>query len=311
MYYIGIDGGGTNTRVCILNEQGKIIGIAKAGPSSIDTVDIHTTIDHFKQAIDEVFIKNNLINPTIKSIFIGLGGILTEESKKIVKKHINNLEYIKDDTIITVENDVYNALLGGNAMRAGICLIAGTGSVAFGMDEKGKTHRAGGYGYQEGDLGSSYDLGKRTLQHIARTFDKRIENTDFSTEVLEYLKINNVTELMNVIMKFHENRTLTASLAPFVTKYADLNNQYACKICDEATDELVLCVESVYQNLNLENKEVAIVGSLGNTKGYFNQQLINKLKNIADFKIHGPLIDPVVGSAYMAYKNDGKKIIVD
>jgi len=303
MYYVGIDGGGTNTRACILDEKMEILGIGKSGPSSIDTVDIQTTIRHIKQAIDSVFEKNKVLNPKIASIFIGLGGVLTEDSKKRVSDHIRMLEAIAQDSVIAVENDVYNALLGGNETRPGICLIAGTGSVAFGVDELGNAHRAGGYGYQEGDLGSSYDLGKKTLQYIARVFDKRKSESDFSKAVLDHLKIETVEGLLNILLSYHENRTLTASLAPFVTQYADLGNKEACLICDEATSELALCVASVYQNIELTNKELAIIGSLGNTIGYFNQQLVKKINQIGDFNIHGPLIEPVIGSAYKAYQN--------
>lgn len=306
MYYVGIDGGGTNTRACILNEKKEIIGIGKSGPSSIDTVDIKVTMQSFNEAIMQVFQENKIENPQIASIFIGVGGVLTDSSKDYVRNEVKKLPYIMSDALIGVENDVYAAHLGGLGNRPGICLIVGTGSVAFGIDEDNKTHRAGGYGYQEGDAGSSYDLGKKTTQHLARVFDGRREKTAFAEDVFTSLEISGLDELMDFIMSYHLDRTKTAQLAKFVTKHADLGDFYARKICDEATDELVLCVEAVYKILNLKNKELAIIGSLGNTPGYFRTQLEAKIKQIADFHIHAPITEPVIGAALKAYQ-DGHK----
>ncbi|MDF2700305.1 MAG: BadF/BadG/BcrA/BcrD ATPase family, partial [Haloplasmataceae bacterium] len=63
MFFVGVDGGGTNTRVCVLNEKKEILGIAKTGPSSIDTVDITETIHNIKKGLEQVINVNNLKNP--------------------------------------------------------------------------------------------------------------------------------------------------------------------------------------------------------------------------------------------------------
>lgn len=42
-YFIGVDGGGTSTRACLIDENKKILGIGKGGPSSIDTVTSEVT----------------------------------------------------------------------------------------------------------------------------------------------------------------------------------------------------------------------------------------------------------------------------
>ena len=58
-----------------------------------------------------------------------------------------------------------NALYGVSEGKDGIIAICGTGSVAFG--KKGNAYaRSGGYCYQEGDLGSSYDIGRKALPEL-------------------------------------------------------------------------------------------------------------------------------------------------
>lgn len=47
---------------------------------------------------------------------------------------------------------------GGNAGRPGICLIMGTGAVAYGRNGA-RAHKSGGWGWKEGDCGSAYWMG--------------------------------------------------------------------------------------------------------------------------------------------------------
>lgn len=312
MYYIGIDGGGTNTRACIIDKNGKVVGIGKSGPSSIDTVEIEVTLKHFDEAISKVIKEKGIEDFQVEGIFIGVGGVLSDSHKKFVSENITSLPYINDHTVINADNDVANALAGGLAIRTGLCLIAGTGSVAFGVDEDGKSWRCGGYGYKEGDAGSSYDLGRQAINYMARAYDGRLNQTDFSKELFEVLQINEQSDIVTATEKYYKDRTLTASLAPMVTKHANRGDDYCKRICDYATDELALCIYGVYRNINVKNKEVAIIGSLGNSEGYFNKQLIEKIKKIdKEFCVHSPILDPVVGAGLMAYKLSGNTITDD
>lgn len=303
-YYIGIDGGGTNTRACIVDEEQRIIGLGTSGPSSIDTVPIEETLAHIDEAIQSVVKTKHIQDFRVEAIVAGLGGVLTEESKAFVKNYLLQLPYVTDRTHIQVENDVYSAFLGGLANNTGICIIAGTGSVVYGVDESGKSHRAGGYGYQEGDLGSAYHLGMEAIRHVTRVFDKRLKPSLLSNELFNYLGITTVDDVMRCIMAYHNKRTLIASLAPFVTRCATSGDRAAQAICDQAIQELVLGVKAVYHALDLKNPEIAIIGSLGNSEGYFKTKLHEELLRInPQFKIHPPRLDPVVGSAYQAYRN--------
>lgn len=122
MLVIGIDGGGTNTRACLMDGKGNVLGIGKAGPSSIDTVSLEQTRSSIEQAIMESFIDAKLSQQSLASIFVGLGGVQTETSKKKVTEQLLEISVINDNTIIQVENDAYSAHLGGLSNRPGIIL---------------------------------------------------------------------------------------------------------------------------------------------------------------------------------------------
>src|SRR2546423_11455186 len=63
------------------------------------------------------------------------------------------------------------ALSTAFADGAGIIVSAGTGSIAYARDAAGQLHRCGGYGWQLGDEGGGYWLGRRALDAAARARD--------------------------------------------------------------------------------------------------------------------------------------------
>jgi len=65
------------------------------------------------------------------------------------------------------------ALAAAFGTGPGILVNAGTGSIAYARDPSGELHRAGGYGWQLGDEGGGYWLGRRALDVAARSRDGR------------------------------------------------------------------------------------------------------------------------------------------
>ncbi|MDD4388741.1 MAG: hypothetical protein PHV87_05990, partial [Bacilli bacterium] len=91
-YYLGIDGGGTKTKVCIIDENENIIGISQAGPSSIDTVTNEKTYQNFLEPNNQII--NSQPNIQINKVFAGIGGIVTAEDEKLVEVIIHKLPFI-------------------------------------------------------------------------------------------------------------------------------------------------------------------------------------------------------------------------
>ena len=52
-------------------------------------------------------------------------------------------------------------------------VIAGTGSIAYGRNDRNQAARAGGWGYMLGDEGSGYWIGRAALRAVLRESDRR------------------------------------------------------------------------------------------------------------------------------------------
>ena len=74
---------------------------------------------------------------------------------------------------VLVVNDALVALEAGAPDEPGVVVIAGTGSIAYGRNERNQAARAGGWGYMLGDEGSGYWIGRAALRAVLREADRR------------------------------------------------------------------------------------------------------------------------------------------
>src|SRR5262249_58715495 len=79
---------------------------------------------------------------------------------------------------ITLETDARVALAGATGARPGVVIIAGTGSIACGVNSRGRFARAGGWGPTMGDEGSGSYIGRRALESGMMSYGLLGEPTD-------------------------------------------------------------------------------------------------------------------------------------
>ena len=88
------------------------------------------------------------------------------------------------------------ALMAAFTGGPGILINAGTGSIAYARDLAGELHRAGGFGWQMGDEGGGYWLGRRALAAAARAYDGRDDQSTLPTRLLAALELRDFDDLV-------------------------------------------------------------------------------------------------------------------
>lgn len=267
-YYLGIDGGGTKTAFVVIDDNNKIVYESIKGPTSIDTVPFDVTINTINEEINKIEYK-------LDSVFAGLGGIISKEHKDKLREAILENSKVKDAKV-ECDNDIIQAFYGSLDGKDGIAIIAGTGSVAYGINNN-QSFRVGGYGYQEGDAGSAYALGHGAMCHLARVIDTRLPASKFSKELQDYIKCYDNIQLTNYIV--NSTRTEVAKLAKIVT--ANQDDKYAKKIISDNVDEMIGMIKAVYKKLEFKNGcYFSIIGSLGNADTLYKKLLLKRIKTI-------------------------------
>jgi N-acetylglucosamine kinase-like BadF-type ATPase len=143
-------------------------------------------------------------------------------------------EGIADRVIVTTDIEV--ALAGAFGTGPGIVISAGTGSVAVGRDAEGRLHRAGGYGWQMGDEGSGYAIGRAALGAVSRATDGRSPETKLRARLLDLTRSPDFDALVRWAAT--AGPAEVASLAPATLEVAAAGDVVAQGIADYAAREL-------------------------------------------------------------------------
>ena len=155
---------------------------------------------------------------------------------------------------VRVMADAEIALSTAFADGTGIIVSAGTGSIAYARDPAGQLHRAGGYGWQLGDEGGGYWLGRRAL-------DGRGEGSTLLARLLGPLGLQTFDDLVRWTAT--ATPAQVAALAPHVLNAAREGEVVAQRAVEDAARELVALVVTLERYYpGTEPVPVAIAGGL-------------------------------------------------
>jgi glucosamine kinase len=166
-YYLGIDGGGSNTR-CAVGDESALLATAVTGPSNITRVGEARARESLHQAIRDACAAAKIDPPQLRRACIGAAGAGREEIASVVRRMV--AEVIPGE--IEIVGDMQIALEAAFGMGPGVVVIAGTGSIAYGRDAKGRTARAGGWGFAISDEGSAHWIGRMSVATLLRAIDQ-------------------------------------------------------------------------------------------------------------------------------------------
>ena len=135
-----------------------------------------------------------------------------------------------------VRGDTEIALAAAFGDGPGILINAGTGSIAHARGADGQLYRAGGHGWQLGDEGGGYWLGRRALAAAGRAHDGLEESSTLLGRLLVALSLETFDDLIRWTTT--ATPAQVAALAPHVLNAAREGEVVAQQIVEEAAAEL-------------------------------------------------------------------------
>ena len=152
VYRIGVDGGGTGTRVRMVHSNGRLLGEGHSGPSGL-TQGIEQAWTHIRLAIVAAIQSSDLRGlaaPVPGNTALGLG-LAGANNPRLHQQFVRtNPGYHS----LRLESDAYTSLLGAHGGTPGAMLAVGTGSVGLALHASGRRVGVGGWGFPSGDDGS-------------------------------------------------------------------------------------------------------------------------------------------------------------
>ncbi|MCQ1955199.1 ATPase [Arthrobacter sp. zg-Y826] len=283
---IGLDIGGTKTHGIRLH-GGTVKADVVAGSANVQNVPVETA----RECLAEVFAA--LGTDGVGRVIAGSGGVDTAQDAAALRALI--AEHVPG-AVVDVIHDTRLILAAGQASE-GIAVIAGTGSVAWGINGSGRQARSGGWGYLLGDEGSGYWIGREAARHTLRRSNLELAPDSLSLALLSACGVADPDALIGL---FHgaTDRRYWAGKAGLVFKAALEGNQPAIEIVNESAEHLAGLILDVAGLLHIGGP-VVIGGGLGMHQPLLQELLTGRLSAAGLTDIRFLTADPVFGVAYL------------
>ncbi|MBW6410705.1 N-acetylglucosamine kinase [Clostridium weizhouense] len=289
-YVIGVDGGGTKTEAIAYSLDGKVIMSSIKGFANLLN-NKEKALENIVGSIKEIVEK--LGYEELSGVYLGVAGVEVGDNSKVIKDAVK--DKLNIDCIVM--NDAEIALKAMLKGKDGILVIAGTGSVAFGVKDNINV-RCGGWGNLLGDEGSGYKIAIESIKRMISEEEYSLEQSELSKRILENLKISSVNEITEFV--YSSTKDEIASLTKIVARLAEDGDIIASKILIDEARSFGKRVENVYKKLNFESCSIALVGGVIRKAKVFRKAFEEYLKEtIVLDEIVDEEISPTIGAYYL------------
>jgi len=271
---IGVDGGAGQLKFAIRRPDGKVAHAHAPGANPI-LMGMKDFIDRLEKGIREALKEAGLSTSEVRAAGFGLSGVDRLEQTRFLREEIGG-RILPNCQRIWVGNDAMAALRQGAGRLQGLILIAGTGSICFGVDARGRTTRSGGWGSELGDEGSAFWIGREALQTACRMSDGRVAPSSLLNVILHELEFESATDLIPWTARVSREafKQQTARLFPAVASLAAGGDEACAGILDSAWAHLVRHVEAVRERMEPAEGEsidklVCSGGIFSSNEGFF------------------------------------------
>jgi len=302
-YVLGVDGGGTWTRSVVMRTDGIIIGVGRAGPSNPITLGAEESLTNIIESVENAGKTSGIMNFQIS--VLGLAGA---SRSRLGDEMLSRFPAFFGDAHIV--SDARSALAGSTGCKPGVVVIAGTGSIAYGVNETGVEASAGGWGWRLGDEGSGYTIGNAAVIAALRAFDQSGPDTVLKEMVLNHLGLDAVEKVIDWTYDPQREPRHFASLVPLVKKAEKQGDKVAAKIMMDAGAQLGMVTQAVIKRLGLMGDfPVACSGGVFKQPNRYNLTFEEAVRKVAPrCNFIKPLFSPTVGSAFLALQKIGVEI---
>ncbi len=314
-YVLGIDGGGSKTLAAVSGAS-DLPAIGRLGMSgacifpyiapkgcNFNAVSREDARAALAEAVSGALASARVSAGDISSVCAGVAGGASPEVAAMISEILGPLlpcasVRVVGDTVIALESAFPGA--------AGVVCISGTGSVAFGRNERGEMTRAGGWGRMVSDEGSGHWIGRRAISQCLNAMDQG-RSSRLITEIMEHWAIVTREQL---VARCHSDPIPNFSeLFPVVLRVANEGDPLATEILDSAALKLARITQIVLRRLwsGRSAQRVAITGSVFANAERIRHAFANLIRaDRPEVQVRLSERQPIEGALQLAWENIGE-----
>ena len=302
-YFLGVDGGQSSTVALIGDENGVVMGYGAAGPSNhvrgpggLEKLRKAVTISVGAAWRNSPYGGKQL--PKFESAFFGMTGG-GEDKAPIIRKLI-------PARLLEVSHDALTALIGATEGQPGIIVVAGTGCICFGMNARGQTARAGGWGYIFGDEGGAFGLARAALVAALRYEEGWGPATQLRHRIITFSGAKDLNDALHRWYSVDFPRDRVASFSRHIDEAARGGDRVAREILRSGASELAQLAARVRRRI-FKPKDLVLVSYIG---GVWKSKMVRErfrrlVEEQGQNRVQAPALGPAAGALLLAYRNAG------
>ncbi|HEY2432554.1 MAG TPA: BadF/BadG/BcrA/BcrD ATPase family protein [Vicinamibacterales bacterium] len=273
MHVLGIDAGGTKTVCQLADAAGNVLAEARRGGANLQAAG-ELEVEKTLYEVMEAALAGHDVVPS--AICLGIAGVDRPDDARVVGGIMRRIGY---KARLLIVNDALVALEAGAPGRPGVVVIAGTGSICYGRNDRREAARAGGWGFVLGDEGSGYWIGRAALRAVLRQADRRGPATALTPLLLAHYGVPRAQEVIHHVYAESLRPAALAALAPVVMRAFSAGDQVAAGILERAAAELESSALIVAQRLGMTGSSFPFVlsGGIFRAVPWLEQELARRL----------------------------------
>lgn len=246
-YFIGIDGGGTNSRLLAVDLHGDVVGHVRGRTTNLESNPVATVMNNLTALIESFHERHFTKYEDCAGLCFGTAGVDTKASLLTIEELLRKTPFTCPTKVV---NDALIALYANTRGEPGMMLIAGTGSIAYGVNAQGLEKRVGGYGYIVGDEGSAYWVVREAVRAALHAYDGTGPDTRLISDFTRALEFSEFEEIIDFV--YRRNKSDLARLSHVVTAAQAAGDPVADRIMQEALHYLSQSVDVLVKALGDE-----------------------------------------------------------
>ncbi len=295
---IGVDAGGSKCSVLVADGE-RTIARASGGAGAVRAGRALQAASRIAVAVRQALTSANLLQGDI--LVVGAAGVGRDPERNELREALRT-ERLAERVMVTGDLDI--ALEAAFGTGPGLVVVSGTGSVAVARTADGALHRSGGYGWQMGDEGSGYAIGRAALLAVGKARDGRGPATSLGEILLGGAPSRSFEELVR--WSTAAEPAEVSSLAKAVFQAAGTGDAVAKQLVDAAADDLAAMVHGLISRFS---GKAAIPGALagGNLAPdrALRMLLLDRLKRERRLEIREAPLEPAEGALAIARRAAG------
>jgi len=298
MYCIGIDGGGTHSRLAGIDTEMNVLGYQAGGSTNMASGTYESVYENIAKLLKGFNAETNTLPTECQGICIGSAGVSVGDNAMLLEKMFREAGFTCKVKVIT---DAELVLAAETKGEPGVAIISGTGSIGYAIDKSGNTLRAGGWGHIIDDGGSGYRIGMDAIQAALMDFDGRGEKTILTKMILEHFQLEKPSDILTLVYGANFNKSKIGEAAMLVKDASANGDIVAAKIEWQASNSLFGLAQALIKRAELDAHKLVISGSIIT----HNENIRSRFCKAIAEDFPGMLITPSstkpeLGAAYLA-----------